>query len=352
MEEHIRDEVLMTRQTAGLLDGSPLGKIEVIGPDARKFLNFVFYNRMDNLAIGHIRYGFILTEGGAVYDDGVVSCLSEHHFVVSCSSSHVPGVEKLLESWRQDGNDPDRIFIHNATPQWATVTVTGPKARNILEKLALPIAVSAEQFPHMTHKETEYQGQPMRIARVSFSGELSFELSVPTRSSTALWTGLIAAAKQERAGPIGLEAMSVMRAEKGFVIIGKDTDGETMPHDLGFSGPRANKTAAFVGDRSLHTEAANANNRRQWIGFDVPEGAAMIPTGAHLVNNDQPPRSIGVVTSSYHSPSLEKPIALGLLENGLERIGETVTVWHMGKQSNAVVVDACFFDSAGERLNA
>jgi len=231
-DTHIHDEVLMARDSVGLLDASPLGKIEVMGPDARAFLNFMYYNRIDSLKQGHIRYGFMLTESGAIYDDGVVSCLDEHRFVVSCSSSHVPGVEKSLEAWRQDGNDPDRIFVHNATSQWSTLTITGPKARGLLATLALPIDIAKDAFSHMSFRETLYKDQPMRVARVSFSGELSYELSVPNSIAPGLWQVLLSAAKSVHGGPIGLEAMSVMRAEKGYVIIGKDTDGETIRKPL------------------------------------------------------------------------------------------------------------------------
>ncbi len=352
MDEHVQQEVLMTREQAGILDASALGKIEVMGPDARNFLNFVYYNRLDNLQPGHIRYGFMLTEGGSVYDDGVVWCMDEHRFLVSCSSSHVAGVEQLLESWRQDGNNPNQIYVHNATSQWATITVTGPKALDIVNALPLPIELNMAEFKHMRFLEATYQNHTLRIARVSFSGEISFELSVPTTQALMLWNDLLRIGKPLQAGPLGLEAMSVMRAEKGYIIVGKDTDGETMPHDLGFTGPRANKTAAFVGDRSLHTKTAQSSSRRQWVGFTVPKDQPMIPVGAHLVNGGDKPKSIGVVTSSYFSPTLQQPIALGLLEAGALRLGEQVSVWHMGQQSRAKVVSPCFYDVSGARLHA
>jgi len=349
--EAVRDEVLMARATAGVFDGSPLGKIEVMGPDAESFVNFIYYNTIATMKPGQIRYGFMLTEGGAVYDDGVIARLGPDRFVISCSSSQVDGVEAMLESWRQDGNDPDRIFVHDATQHWATVTVTGPKARDIVGALGLDLDLSRDAFPHMTLRESEFDGTPLRVARVSFTGDVSFELSVRAAKADELWSALTAAGEAHGAGPIGIESVAVLRAEKGFIIIGKDTDGETMPHDLGFSGPRQKKKTAFVGDRGLWTEAARDPNRRQLVGLTVPEGAPALPTGAHLVTGE-PPRSEGIVTSSYFSPTLERPIALALLERGADRHGETVTVWHMGQNCTATVAPPCALDPEGGRLNA
>jgi sarcosine oxidase subunit alpha len=343
----VADEVRMARRTAGLFDGSPLGKIEVMGPDAEAFLNFVYYNTIRTLKPGHIRYGFMLTEAGTVYDDGVLSRLGQSHFIVSCSSSHVDGVRMHLEAWRQDGNDPDRIFIHDATQHWATLTVTGPKAREILTRLGTGIDLSPDAFPHMQLREATWQGHALRLARVSFSGDLSFEISIRATKAHDLWDALAQSGADVGAGPIGIEAMSVMRAEKGFIIVGKDTDGETMPHDLGFAVPRAKKTAAFLGDRSLHTDKANTPERKQLVGLAT--GDALLPNGAHIVQDGV---SHGYVTSSYHSPTLSAPIALALVAGGHDRMGDTVDVWHLGNSVKATLVAPCFFDPKGERLHA
>ena len=347
----IAHEALMVRQTAGILDGSPLGKIEVMGPDAEAFVNFMFYNTMKTLKIGHIRYGFLLTEGGIVYDDGVVSRLAEERFLISCSSSHVDGVRGMLETWRQDGNDPDRIFIHDLTMQWATITVTGPKARDILCTLDLGTDLSRDALPFMRFTETTWNDRPMRIARVSFSGDLSFEMSVPSFEAAALWDATLSAAKSQDAGPIGIEAMSILRAEKGYIMVGKDTDGETMPHDLGFTAPRLKKSAAFVGDRSLHSEKGCDSARKQLVGLRV-NGGIPLATGAHAVTDGPTRRSLGYVTSSYASPHLGHPVALGLIEKGHSRIGEEVTIWHDHAVRRATITDACVFDPEGERLHA
>jgi sarcosine oxidase subunit alpha len=340
----ITAEIQMARNHVGLLDATPLGKIEVMGPDAEKFLNFVYYNTIATLKPGHIRYGFMLTEGGIVFDDGVVARMEQNRFVVSCSSSHVAGVTAHLESWRQDGNDPDRVFIHDTTANWATLTITGPKARKVLQ--ALDLGVNLAGFPHMTWQAGRLDGTPLRVARVSFTGDTSFEITLPLALAEPFWDTALSQAKTAGGGAIGIEAVSVMRAEKGFIIIGKDTDGETMPHDLGFAIPRLKKRTAFVGDRSLHTETANRPDRRQLVGL---HSNTLLPTGAHLVDGK---RSIGTVTSSYHSPTLNRPIALALLDNGAARQGETVTVWHMDTQTPATVTAPCFLDPEGNRLHA
>ncbi len=352
MAKRVPQEVRMARENAGIFDGTPLGKIEVMGPDAEDFVNFIYYNTIKTLKPGKIRYGFMLSEGGIVYDDGVIARVDQNRFIISCSSSHVDGVRTHLEAWRQDGNDPDRIFIHDTTQHWATITVTGPKARDILEALDLGVDLGPGNLPHMSFIETEWQDTPLRVARVSFSGDASFECSIRRSRATDLWTALLDAGKPLGAGPLGLEAMAVMRAEKGYIMIGKDTDGETMPHDLGFSVPREKKTAAFVGDRSLHMEVANDPARKQLVGLRVANGAQMLPIGAHVVSGSKTPRSLGYVTSTYDSPTLGHPIALGLVENGAARMGETVQVWHLGKTFEAVIASPVAFDPDGERLHA
>ena len=345
----VAEEVRMARKTAGIFDGSPLGKIEVMGPDAEAFLNFIYYNTIRTMKPGQLRYGFMLTETGVVFDDGVLARLGTDHFVVSCSSSHVDGVVRHLEAWRQDGNNPDRIFIHDATQHWATVTVTGPKARDIVGALGLDLDLAG--FDHMSLRETSWNGAALRIARVSFSGDASYEISIAASQAEALWNVLLETGRTHEAGPIGIEAMSLMRAEKGFIIIGKDTDGETMPHDLGFGAPRLKKTAAYLGDRSLRNAKANDSARKQLVGLTIA-GPDLLPVGAHVVSEGARPVSQGYVTSSYFSPTLNIPIALALVESGAERIGEHVSLRHLGNTLSATICAPCFFDPEGKRLHA
>ena len=349
----IPSEALMVRNAAGLLDASPLGKIEVMGPDAAAFVNFIYYNTIRTLKPGHIRYGFMLTEGGIVYDDGVITRMDDNRFIISCSSSHVDGVASMLEAWRQDGNDPDRIFVHDTTENWPTVTVTGPKARDIVAGLDLGIDLSPEAFPHMQFRLGTWQGAEARVARVSFTGEVSYEISVQVDQVQALWARLVALGEPLGAAPVGIEAISILRAEKGYIIIGKDTDGSTMPHDLGFGIPRQKKITAFVGDRSLHTQEANREDRLTLVGLEVAEGARRLPDGAHVVSEaGEAKKSVGFVTSSYLSPTLNRPIALALVNANVAVNGEVVALYHLGRRLTATVTAPCFFDPEGERLNA
>lgn len=350
-EARAQAEARMARSTVGLFDGSPLGKIEVMGPDAEPFVNFIYYNTIATLRPGKLRYGFMLTESGAIYDDGVIARLAADHFVISCSSSHVDGVYAMLETWRQDGHDPSRVFVHDATQSWATLAISGPKARATLAALDLGIDLSAAAFPHMSLQDARFSSTRARIARVSFTGDVSFEVSVPVAEAHALWRAVCAAAEPLGGAPIGVEALSILRAEKGYIMVGKDTDGETMPHDLGVTAPRLRKTARFVGDRALHSPEACREDRQQLVGVRSAEGDAFLPVGAHLVDGT-PPKSIGFVTSSYHSPTLNRPIALALMRGGRARIGQRARLWHMGETTEATVTDPTAFDPAGERLHA
>lgn len=350
-ESAVYRECLIARQHAAIMDGSALGKIEVMGPDAREFVNFVYYNTMSTLKPGRIRYGFMLTETGLVFDDGVMACVDDTRFLISCSSSHVDAVMAHLENWRQDSFDPSRIFIHDTTLNWSTVTVAGPEATRIVE--ALDVVGDCSEFPHMSLRQGQFDGAPARVARVSFTGDTSYEISVRSDKVNALWDEALKVGAKFGAGPVGTEALLVLRAEKGYVLVGKDTDGETMPHDLGFGVPRQKKKVAFIGDRSLHSDAACRKDRKQLVGLEVAQGAKMLPVGAHVVSEQDGQRiSLGYVTSSHDSPTLKRPLALALLAGGLEKTGKEVNIWHMGETSTAKVVSACAFDIKGERLDA
>ncbi|WP_282092058.1 FAD-dependent oxidoreductase [Epibacterium ulvae] len=347
----VASECKIARDAAAIMDGSALGTIEVIGPDARAFVNFVYYNTMSNLKPGRIRYGFMLTESGLVFDDGVIACVDETRFIISCSSSHADAVMAHLENWRQDSFDPDRVHVHDTTQNWSTVTIAGPKARAIVD--ALGVLDTLDDFAHMTLRFGAFEDVPARVARVSFTGDSSFEVSVPNSAAVRLWQRAIAAGKPHGAGPVGAEALVVLRAEKGYIIVGKDTEGETMPHDLGFGAPRLRKSAAFVGDRSLHTENANREDRKQFVGLSVEDGEPKLPIGAHIVtvqNGER--RSLGYVTSSHDSPTLERPIALALVSGGLGAMGQPVEIYHMGKTRRATITPSCAFDTEGARIDA
>jgi sarcosine oxidase, subunit alpha len=351
-ESEIAREASAAREGVGILDGSPLGKIEVMGEGAGALVDFNSYNTLSTLKPGRIRYGFMLTEGGVVYDDGVTAKVSDEHYIVSCSSGHVAGVHGRLEEWRQDRFDPGRVFVHNSTAQWATLTATGPLSRRLVERLSLGIDLSDAALPHMSFAEGRFGSAPARVARVSFTGDRSYEVSVPGSHAPALLAAMREAGCSLGAVLLGSEALLLLRAEKGYLIAGKDTDGTTMPHDLGVPGPMLKRADEFVGKRSLLAEDARRADRRHFVGI-ASEGAEPLPVGAHgleVVNGAK--RSIGFVTSSHLSPTLKRPVALGLIERGRERTGERIAFFHLGRTVHATIADPCAFDREGTRLSA
>jgi sarcosine oxidase subunit alpha len=335
-----------------LFDGSTLGKIEVIGPRAAEFVDFIYYNTMSTLKPGRCRYGFMLSENGVVFDDGILVRLDENRFVVSCSSSHVAAVHARLEEWRQDRFGRDAVYIHNATAQYATLTVSGPNAKVLLEALDLGASLDDASLPHMAITHGRFGGEEVRIARVSFTGDRSYEVSIRADRAEALWARMQQEGRALEAVTIGLEALMILRAEKGYIVIGKDTDGNTMPHDLGVTGPRQKRVAEFVGRRSLFTEEGLRTDRKQLVGLAVAEGEAPLGTGAHgIERTGGTKRSLGYVTSSYFSPTLGRPIALGLIEAGASRHDEVIDIQHLGMLRRATITAPCALDPAGDRLN-
>jgi sarcosine oxidase, subunit alpha len=349
----IQGEAARARDAVALFDGSSLGKIELIGPDAAKLADFSSYNRLSNLKPGKIRYGFMLSEAGIVFDDGVTLRLSEDRFLVSCSSGHADAVRMRLELARQDRFDPARVAVHDATAQWATLTVTGPRARDLIEACGIDLAIDDQSLPHMAFATAKFDGMALRVARVSFTGDRAYELSVPARRAGALRARLAEKLPAFGGGLLGLEALMILRAEKGFIVVGKDTDGTTMPHDLGLTGPRDSRQDEYIGKRSLFMPVATDQRRKQLVGLSVAAGEPALPTGAHVATaQGRARRSQGYVTSSYASPSLGRPVALGLVEGGLSRIGEPVGVYHLGAERRATIAPAVALDPEGKRLHA
>jgi sarcosine oxidase subunit alpha len=348
----IQDEARRARQSVALFDGSTLGKIEVIGPRAAEFVDFITYNTMSTLKPGRCRYGFMLSENGVVFDDGVLVRLDDNRFIVSCSSSHVAAVHARLEEWRQDRFGRDAVYIHNATAHYATLTISGPKARTLVEVLDLGTALDDTSLPHMAVTHGRFDGEEVRIARVSFTGDRSYEVSIRADRAEALWACIRQEGRALGAVTIGLEALMILRAEKGYIVIGKDTDGATMPHDLGVDAPRRKRTTEFVGRRSLFTEEAMRADRKQLVGLTVAEGEPPLGTGAHGIERvGGTKRSLGYVTSSYFSPTLGRPIALALIEAGVARHGEVIDIQHLGMLRRATITAPCALDPAGDRLN-
>jgi sarcosine oxidase subunit alpha len=352
----IRREAAAVRAGVGLFDGSSLGKIEVDGADAVRFLDLMYFTPLAGLKPGRLRYAILLRETGIVFDDGIVGRLAPDRFLLSPSSSHTAGVLWLLEQWRQTEYPSLAVACHDVTAHWATLTLTGPKARAVLARLATDIDLTDAALPHMAMAAGRLEGVPCRLARASFTGEASYEVSVPAGYAAALWQRLREAGAGFGITPFGIEALSVLRAEKGYILIGADTDGTTMPADLGLPEPSAKRTAAFVGRRSLATPDARRPDRRQFVGL-LPDDPAFVPAvGSHAVVREQDGkmRSIGWITTACHSPVLGRSIALGMIAGGraLAEAGATVELFHLGATSRAVVTRPCFVDPAGEKLHA
>jgi sarcosine oxidase subunit alpha len=294
----------------------------------------------------------MLRETGIVYDDGVVARLAPDRFLLSPSSSHTAGVLATLEQWHQTEWPHLRVAIHDATPAWATFAVCGPRAVSVLERLAIDIPWRDEALPHMALAQGTIEGVPGRIARVSFSGERSYEVSVAAACGPALWRRLLDVGREHDITPYGIETSSLLRAEKGYILIGVDTDGMTLPVDIGITGPLRAKSVDFIGKRSLLTPDATRPDRRQFVGL-LPEDPDRVPTvGSHVIETtDGARRSVGWVTTAYHSPALGRSIALAMIERGRARTGETVTLFHMGATTRAVVTSPVFHDPEGTKLH-
>jgi sarcosine oxidase subunit alpha len=351
-ETAIREEVLALRRSVGLLDGSTLGKIELTGPDAGEFLNRIYVNNVLTLKPGRIRYGLMLSENGIVIDDGVFARLSDNHYLVNTTSANADHITDWLEQWHQcEWPDLD-LIISPVTSQWAVATIAGPDARAVLQGLESDIDFSAEALPHMSVATGTFLGLEARVQRVSFSGEMSFEISVPALHGQSVMEALMNAGGN-RIVPVGIEALIILRTEKGYLEVGGDTDGMTNVLDVGFAGIVAKKQTDFVGKRSLLRAEDQRKDRRQFVGVEPLNDNENLLSGAHFVTpQNESRRSQGIVTSACFSPTLNRAIGLGLLERGFERKGETVTVFDDGRTFDVRITDPGFYDPTGERMNA
>jgi len=348
----IEREVHVVREHVGLFDGSPLGKIEVRGPDAARFLDRVYVNNVASLAPGKCRYGVMLSENGIVIDDGVFARLAPDHFLVGTTSGQADRIAGWLEEWHQ-GEWPDlELVMLPVTTQWAVLNLAGPKARAVLQSLQSDIDFSAAAFPHMSLRAGEIAGYTARVHRVSFSGELSYEIAVPADRAESFAVELMRAGASHGIAPVGLEAWLVLRLEKGFLHVGSDTDGTTNALDIGFGAIVDKKSGDFIGRRSLARANDRRTDRRQFVGIEPLDAMVNLVAGSHIVTGEgNARRTEGFVTSACRSPTLGRSIALGLLEGGSARLGQTVTIFDRGWTCEARVVKPAFYDVPGECMN-
>ena len=356
MEQAINREVRAARDHVGILDASTLGKIDIKGPDAARFLERVYTNGWQKLEIGKARYGLMLKEDGMVMDDGVTTKLADDHFHMTTTTGGAAGVLDWLEEWLQTEWPDLKVYLTSVTEQWSVATLSGPDAAKVIEAAGTDIDLSAEAFGHMSMKQGHISGLPVRIFRVSFTGELSYEINVPARYGLALWQVLMKAGEAFHITPYGTEAMHVLRAEKGFIIVGQETDGTVTPLDLGMGWIVSKKKDDFIGKRALARASMSFKGRKQLVGLKTTDPKQVIPEGAHAVRDVEQPAPmdmLGHVTSSYFSPNLNRSIAMALLKDGHSLMGEKVyfPMLDGSEPIEATITDTVFYDPQGHRIN-
>ncbi len=350
----VNRECRAVRKSVGMFDASTLGKIEVVGPDAAEFLNRMYTNPWKALEPGRCRYGLLLKEDGFITDDGVSARLAPDRFHLTTTTGGAARVLNMMEDYLQTEWPELDVWLTSTTEQWAVIAVQGPRARDILLPLVSDIDLSADAFPHMAVREGHICGVPTRLFRVSFTGELGFEINVPAAFGRAVWEAVHAAGERYGIVPYGTEAMHVLRAEKGFIIVGQDTDGTVTPMDAGLGWAIGKKKPDFVGKRSLSRPDIVAPGRKQLVGLLTYDPNIVLEEGAQIVADPQQPvpmTMIGHVTSAYWSATLGRSIALALVQGGQERMGETLHVPMPDRVVRVTVSDTVFFDSEGARLH-
>jgi len=351
----IEREVGAVRSGVGIFDASPLGKFLVRGPDAAEFLNRIYATRVDDLKPGRVRYGLMLNERGIVIDDGVCARLSANELWVNTTGSGASRIGAWLDEWLQ-GEWPNlQVVVTDVTSAYATINLAGPRARDVLSLLPSDIDVSREAFPHMHARQGHLCGVPCRILRVSFTGELSYEISVPADYGVGLWERLMAEGERFGITPFGVESVLVMRTEKGYLHVGADTDGTTVPADIGFGLVTSRKPGDFVGRRSLDLPENVRADRMHLVGLKCVGPSDAFVAGAHLLDaarTQVAQETAGYLTSAVASPSVGGHVGLGLLKNGRARMGETLHIFESGRQTTAQVVSTAHYDPAGKHLHA
>lgn len=327
MEQAIVREQLAVRNGVGILDASTLGKIDIQGSDARAFLERVYTNAWAKLAPGRCRYGLMCGEDGMVMDDGVTACLADNHFLMTTTTGGAASVLSWLEIYHQTEWPEMDVYFNSVTDHWATMSIAGPDSRKLLAKLC-DIDLSANAFKFMDWREGQVAGIPARVFRISFTGDLSYEINVPAQYGLKVWKALFEAGTEFNLTPYGTETMHVLRGEKGFIIVGQDTDGSMTPYDLDHGWAVSNKKEfSFIGKRGMARADCLRSDRKQLVGLKTTDPLVELPEGAQAIRSPievVPMSMVGHVTSSYYSAYLERRIAMAVIKGGLERMGEKV----------------------------
>ena len=354
MHEAVQRESKAARDSAGILDASTLGKIDIQGTDASEFLNRVYTNAWSKLEIGKCRYGLMLNEDGMVYDDGVTTRLGENHYIMTTTTGGAANVLSKLEDYLQTEWPELDVFLTSVTDHYGTVSICGPNSKRILSKIIPDLDLADDKFPHMSFKNAMIGKIRSRVMRISFTGELSYEINVHSSYAKSLWDKCFEAGKEFNITPYGTETMHLLRAEKGFIIAGQDTDGTITPVDLQMDWIISKKKYDFIGKRSLYRSDTIREDRKQLVGLLTDDPNEVLEEGAQIVaeTNKKPVEMLGHVTSSYFSPNLNKSIALAVLKSGKKLNGKKMFVPMKKKNIKVTVTNTVFLDKENKRLNA
>ncbi len=355
MHAAVNRECLAIRDSVGILDASTLGKIEIRGKDSAEFLEMIYTNNWQKLEVGKGRYGFMLGEDGMVMDDGVTLRLGDDHFFMHTTTGGAAGVLAWMERWLQTEWPEMEVFLTSVTDHWATAAVVGPKSRDVVSAVVDGIDFAAGAFPFMATRSGTIEDVECRVNRISFSGELAYEVNVPANHGRFMWEKLMQAGEPFDITPYGTETMHVLRAEKGYVIVGQDTDGSVTVDDLGLGWALSKTKADFIGKRSLSRPDSVRKDRKQLVGLLTEDPQSVIPEGAQLVDDPRAPKPVpmvGHVSSSYFSACCGHSIAMALVKGGRARMGETVYApLASGRVIKATITEPVFYDKDGEKQN-
>ena len=355
MHQAVNRECRAVRSSLGMMDASTLGKIDIQGKDAREFLSRVYTNAWMKLAPGSCRYGLMCNEKGMIIDDGVSTCINDNHFIMTTTTGGAASVYATLEMWLQTEWSHLDVHLSSVTDQFSTIAVVGPNARKLMKVICQDVAFESKKFKFMQWRPGIVCGVKARIMRISFSGELAYEINVEANYGRFIWDEVARAGKEWNITPYGTESMHVLRAEKGYIIVGQDTDGSMTPMDVNMNWILAkNKSFSYIGRRSFSISALNSKDRLQLVGLLTKDEQVVLPEGAHIISNKG--ISIGYVTSSYFSATLGRSIALAQLKGGLSKMSEIVLVKIVQekqglKEIPCEVSSSVFYDVNGKRVD-
>ena len=354
MDEAVQRESKNVRENAGVLDGSTLGKIEIKGKDALAFMNLIYTNSFSKMKPGTSRYALMLGEDGMVKDDGIICKISDEHFIATTTTGGAATVLGCMEEYAQTEWPNLNVYMNSITEQYATFNISGPKTRNIIEKVFPEVNFSNEAFPFMTFQFHEYEDTPIRILRASFTGEMGYEIYVPSNQALKIWKKIISFGKEFGLMPYGTETMHLLRAEKGYIIVGQDTDGSITPLDLGLDWMIGKSKKDFLGKRSLIRSDTVRKDRKQLVGILPTNKNEKLEEGQHIILDKEikiPTPMLGHITSCYQSPTLGHNFALAVIKNGQSLIGtKAFASTPELKTIEVEIVEPIFYDKENTKL--